>query len=152
MTRPTIYRRWRSKADLAKAAMARVQAREPTIPAGSPRERLVTAVTNFQTALLRPGGMSLIGTLLTEERHLPDLMRGFRERVLAPRRETMRQILTDAAQAGELHPEADVDAAVNLLVGSLYARYLAGKKLTTDWPRRVVNVVWEGIRRRSQLT
>jgi hypothetical protein len=55
----------------------------------------------------RPNGTALIGTLRVEKRHTLELIALFRRRIVRPPRKMLREIL---------------DAAVNMLAGSLYAR------------------------------
>jgi hypothetical protein len=45
----------------------------------------------------------------------------------------------------EVDAGADLDAAANLLVGSFYARYLAGETVPKTWPRRIVETLCRGI-------
>lgn len=150
VTKPTIYLRWPSKADLATAALAHLQAQAPPPTTGRTIDDLHAVLRNFQASLLRPNGMTMIGTLLVEERHTPELIALFRERILKPRRQMVRAVLEAAAQRGELQPDADLDAAVNLLIGSYYARYLSGEGVPPDWPERIVATVWRGIARDGQ--
>lgn len=145
VTKPTIYRRWPSKADLATAALARLQAQELPRATGVTRTDLCATLHNFQGSLLRPNGMAMLGTLLVEERHTPELIALFRERILKPRRTMLSTILEQAQQRGELRPDVDIDVAVNMLVGSYYARYLTGEGVPDDWPERIVAIVWAGI-------
>ena len=94
--------------------------------------------------------MAMIGTLLAEEGHTPKLIRLFRERIVKPRRDGLLAILEAARARGELDADADLDAAVNLLVGSFYARYLSGEGVPQDWPVRVVRLVIAALRGTSQ--
>jgi AcrR family transcriptional regulator len=144
-TKPTIYRRWASKADLAVAALARYQAHEQPQPTGVTADDLRAALRDFHRKLLRPNGMAMIGTLLAEERHTPELIARFRERIVRPRRRLLQTILEGARGRGELRPGADLEAAVTMLVGSFYARYLTGEGVPADWPERVVATVLSGI-------
>ncbi|HEV3344456.1 MAG TPA: helix-turn-helix domain-containing protein [Pirellulales bacterium] len=77
-TKPTIYRRWSSKEELAIAALARFQAQEQPKPTGSTESDLKTLLQDFQKKLLRPNGMAMIGTLLAEEQHTAKLIGLFR--------------------------------------------------------------------------
>jgi AcrR family transcriptional regulator len=144
-TKPTVYRRWPGKAALAVAALAHFQATDPPRRTGATRADLCAALHDFRTKLLRPNGMAMIGTLLVEERHTPELIALFRRRIVRPRRRMFREILEAAREQGELRPGADLDAAVNMLVGSLYARYLTGEGIPADWVERVVATVLAGI-------
>ena len=145
VAKPTLYRRWRSKADLATAAIAMVQAQEAIPNTGSAYGDLVSLLRGFQRSLLRPNGMAMIGTLLAEERRTPDLIALFRERVVRPHREMIRRVLESAQREGAVHPDADLEAAGNLLVGAFYARYELGDSVPPNWPERIVAVVCEGI-------
>lgn len=145
VSKPTIYRRWASKADLATAAIRRLQVSEPPVNAGSSKHTLQGIMQNFRKSLLRPNGMSLVGTVLAEERHTPELLALFRRRLVEPRRRMLREVLERAKAAGELRRDADLDAAVNMLVGALYARYLASSRIPTGWGDVLVDIVWEGV-------
>lgn len=142
VSKPTIYRRWSGKADLATAALVLLRAGEGPVKGRNCRSRLISALRRFRASLLRPNGMSLIGTVLAEEAHTPELLRLFRERVAAPRRALIAGILGEARAARELPPGADPVAWENMLIGSFYAAYLAGEPIPADWPDRVVAAVW----------
>lgn len=150
VSKPTIYRRWASKADLATAAVRTLQLVEPPANTGKSKDDLVHTLENFGRSLLRPNGMSLIGTVIAEESHTPELIRLFRERIVTPRRQMLRAILDRAKAKGELAPRADLDCAVNLLVGGFYARYLADAKVPPAFARDVVEIVWSGIARSAR--
>ncbi|MBL8114400.1 MAG: TetR/AcrR family transcriptional regulator [Acidobacteria bacterium] len=147
VTKPTIYRRFRGKSDLATAAIADLQAQEAPEPRGACRDDLVAALRHFQKGLGRPRGMAMIGTVLVEEGETPELLESFRERVVLPRRRMLLRVLEAAAERKEIRPGADLDAVVNLLVGSFYARHLTGQGIPRDWPERVVDEVWRGLSR-----
>ena len=89
--------------------------------------------------------MSLVGTVLAEEAHTPELLLLFRDRLVAPRRKALRDILERAEKKGELRRGVSLDAAVSMLVGAFYARYLANSKVPAAFARDVVEIVWNGI-------
>ncbi len=146
-SKPTIYRRWAGKEELAIAALAQFQSHNEPTPIGNTEADLVNLLKDFRRKLLRPNGMSMIGTLLAEEFHTPELIRLFRERIVRPRREGILAILRAAVQRDEICASADLDVAVNFLVGSFYARYLSGERLPVDWPERVVHLALAGLRK-----
>lgn len=147
VSKPAIYRRWSSKAELATAALAHLQAGDGPAASGDPRTDLVNLLASFRRLLLRPNGLAMIGTLLVEERENPMLLRLFRERVVAARRLQVRALLEKAVAQRRLRRDVDVDAATNALIGSFYARYISGESIGTDWPERVVALVWDGLAR-----
>lgn len=146
VSKPTLYRRWSGKADLATAALTLIRIAEPPPATGDTLEDLKMALRNFSKSLLRPNGMALIGTVLAEEEHTPDLLRLFRERLVTPRRAILREILRRGQDRGQIAAAADIEAAANLLVGSFYARYLEGQPIEEEWADRVATIVWTGLR------
>ena len=144
VTKPTVYKRWPTKADLATAALAHLQAAEDPPSGGTARARLLTILSSFQRNLLRPNGMAMVGTVLVEEERNPELLALFRRRILGPRRAMLRTVLEEARAEGELRADVDCDAAVNMIIGSYYARYLAGEAIPRDWPERVITTLWQG--------
>ncbi|MFN0101465.1 MAG: TetR/AcrR family transcriptional regulator [Bryobacteraceae bacterium] len=147
VSKPTIYRRWPGKADLATAALRTVQLAEPPVDTGSTPGDLAATLENFCRSLMRPNGMSLIGTVLAEEAHTPELLVLFRERLVTPRCRMLRVILERAKKNGELRRGVSLDAAINLLVGAFYARYLADSSIPAAFPRDLVQLVWSGVAR-----
>ena len=145
VSKPTMYRRWSSKADMATAALRTIQLSEPPVDTGSTVGDLACALRNFSRSLLRPNGMALIGTVLAEEAHTPKLLRLFRERIVTPRRAMVRGIPERAEERRELRPGVDLDCVVNMLVGAFYARYLATSKIPPSFPGELAEIVWNGI-------
>jgi AcrR family transcriptional regulator len=145
VSKPTLYLRYPSKAALATAAVAHV--REQTAPkeTGDTRADLVAQLRHFRAGVERPYGMAMIGTVLAEEHHTPELLERFRDQVVEPRRRMLRLILERARARGELTANADLETAVNALVGSYYASYLAGGRVRRDWPERTVELVLNGL-------
>lgn len=144
VSKPTLYRRYPSKAALATAALAHV--REQTAPreTGDTRADLVALLRHFRAGVERPFGMAMVGTVLAEEHHTPELFAEFRRRLVEPRRQMLRGVLERARLQGELADDADLETAVNMLVGSYYATYLAGR-VPRDWARRAVELTLDGL-------
>ena len=91
--------------------------------------------------------MAMIGSVLAEEHATPELLSLFRERVVEPRRKEIREVLEHARKRGELRENTDIAAAVNMLVGSYYAQYLAGEPFCDEWPEAVVRTILGGLSR-----
>lgn len=144
--KPTIYLRWASKEDIATAAVRALGLKDAPKPTGELRADLLAQLRHLRKNVERTVGMSLIGTLLAEEPEHPQLLEHFREQLVKPRRKLLRGILCGAVERGDLHPDADVESAIDLLVGSYYARYLAGSSFPRSWPEAQVDVVLAGLR------
>ena len=147
VTKPTIYRRWSSKIELAMAALvAYCDASRPPV-VGDTRADLIAEMAHFRRAIARPYGMSLLGTVLAEEHETPELLAAFREYLVVPRRRALRAVLDAARARGEMRPDADVALAVNMLVGVYYAQYLAAAPFAEDWGEKLVDAVLAGLQR-----
>jgi hypothetical protein len=68
-----------------------------------------------------------------------------RQRVVAPRMAYMRALLERAQELGELRPGADLDLALQMLTGSVFARRVAGTESVDGWAERAVDTVWVGM-------
>lgn len=138
-TKPTIYARWPSKAAVAAAALESLRRRTPRHPSGDMRTDLIEELMLLRSGALRANGMTMLGAVLVEQHENPDLLRLFRKHVVTPRRENLRRILRAGSKTGQLQPDADIELAITMLVGSLYAAYMAGRPIARNWPERVVD-------------
>jgi AcrR family transcriptional regulator len=145
VTKPTIYRRYTGKIQLAMAAIVAYCDAAPVVEIGETRADLIAQLNQLRHALDRPNGMGMVGTVLSEERETPALLAGFRQHLVAPRRQMVRAILERARNGGELRSDADLSTAATLLVGAYYAHYLGGTPFPAGWTERVVDLVLTAI-------
>lgn len=142
-TRPAIYRRWPTKADLAVAAVSRLAEASAPAVTGDPFEDLVAELESFRTGITAAGSLSLAGAMLSGA--APDELRQtYIRRVVAPRRGRVRALLNSAVERGLLPADADLGQAAASLTGSWYAYHLAGAKPPRDWPLRAAQLAWRG--------
>jgi AcrR family transcriptional regulator len=146
VSKPTIYLRHPTKADLATAAIASMRARPRPAPTDDVRADLIAHLRLLRAGLERPNGMTMLGTVLAEERETPELLALFRERLVAPRRRELRAVLDAARARGELRRDANLEVAVAALVGAFFARYLAGDSLGGRFITALVDTVLDGLR------
>lgn len=139
-TRPALYRRWSTKADLATAAIAALSRAAERPDTEDPYADLVAELAAFQRGVSRPNGLSLVGSMLQDATD-PELRALYRERVVGPRRARLRHILQRAADAGLVDPDADLDLAVAACTGILYALLLGDRPAGRAWPRRTAAFV-----------
>jgi len=137
----SLYRRFRDRADLATAAIASAQRALPE-PAGDLRADLIAYLRAVDADLGRVG-LGVIASLLG---HDPDTLALYRARVIEPRARHSRQLLHNARQRGQIRPDADLDAAMELLIGSLFTRALTGDRSPRPWPERAVDTLLDGLR------
>lgn len=145
--RPAIYRRYRSRADLAAAALSRLAgSSELELPA-HPRSAIRLLLGATAASLSTPGAMTLLGSLLSLERRDPELMRIFRVAVFEPRQRVVRGVLDDAIAGGWARPDLDAEVVIDLLFGALMASALKGSVIDGDYLDRVVDSAWIIIRK-----
>ena len=141
VAKTTIYRRWRSKEDLALAALLEVIREEPPPRQLGSTEAVLAAylgqlVKNVNSKLY---GRILRG-LISEMAVDPVLARGFREQVLARRLAAMTGLLARGIERGELRPDLDMEIAIDLLLGPIYYRLLvSGQPLTRAFVDRLIH-------------
>jgi AcrR family transcriptional regulator len=146
VTRPTVYLRHPTKAQLATAALAAYREHGKPSDSGDTRADLLARLRHFRRGVERPNGMAMLGTVLAEEPHTPELLALWRKRLVNPRRDELRAILLRAMERGELRPDADVEAAVAMLVGSYFAHYVERGRAPRGWPEAEVDMVLAALR------
>lgn len=141
-TVPSLRRRYRDKSALVAAVIDSLRIDPLRPPKGPPRSRAAAILDNFDHNLRRPNSMALLATLLAEEARRPELIERFRERLAKPRRQALREALQLGIAAGELADDLDLEVAVNMLIGSFYARYISHGRIPANWSNRVLAQLW----------
>lgn len=144
VSKPTVYLRYPSKADLVAAAFAHLRIGGAPALTGVLRDDLVAQLAHLRAVFERVG-MSLVGVCMAEEQQVPDLIATLRAGSLQPGRRLLLDALRAARDRGELAPDADLATAVELAVGAYYARHLAGESFDAAWPERVADAVMRAV-------
>jgi AcrR family transcriptional regulator len=147
--RPTVYRRYASKAELVAAALESLSPEDETPLPDDTRGALLTLLGLTASALGARGGMTLVGSLLAQESRDPELVGLFRSRLFTPRHEIVREVLRRGIERGEVDPGASLEVAIDLLFGSLLARGVEGEPPDDAFLAAVVDVVLAGVGRRA---
>ena len=144
VTRPTVYRRWPSKAQLAIAAVAGMVAETRHAPSGDTRADILDIARSLESGFLDAKYLGLLGTAIVERAHHPEIFELYRENLVVPRRGSVRAVLDHGIALGQVRPDTDVDVVVAMLVGSFYAAQLAGDRTgLTGWAERVTDAVMQ---------
>jgi AcrR family transcriptional regulator len=138
--RPAIYRRYKDKSEMVRAALSDKRARVAKIDSGSAREDLV-AYMEFSRLRFEP---ALAGTILVDGRKDPRLLTFFREGMLLPRLDDMIEALERGKQRGEVRADLDTRLAVHALMGAFMVHNLESDRPPKGWSRRVVDTLWDG--------
>jgi AcrR family transcriptional regulator len=138
-TKPTVYERFQTKAQLAARALESLRQRTPRRLSGDLRSDLVEELSLLRAGALERNGITMLAAVLAEEHTNPELLRAFRTHVVRPRRRNIRRILRAGQASGQLDPAADIETGIAMLVGSLYAAYSAGRRPGPEWAGQVVD-------------
>lgn len=116
----TIYRRYSGRDDLLGAALDHLRDDSPlALAEGSARERLEAALDYIRTPMTHTRGGRVMAQVISAGAQHPDFLAVFYDRVLGPRRRMLIGILREGVAEGWVDPDADLDAAVTLLVGPM---------------------------------
>lgn len=139
----SIYRRWPTRAELLAAVLGRLSDGNGSIPdSGTFRDDLTAAVRE-EIASLESSGAALPQVSL-EARDDPELAPVVRD-IIASRRRAVYPILERAVKRGELSKDVDFDAALDLVLGSLWSRLISHRRLNGSDAEEIVNHALEGI-------
>jgi len=144
VSRATVYRRYRDKADLVTAAIASNATSIPPIdPQTEPRSALARFLQEFDSRFAE-SCLEVIGGLIGA-REEPHAMAMHRDRVVAPRNSYALTLLAMAQRNGELAPDADLDLALQMLAGSVLHRRVSGNAAGPRWAELAVDTIFAGM-------
>lgn len=147
VTRPTVYRRWPTKEELAFAAVEFLIIPSRHEPTGDLRADLLDIARSMYDGFITHGFLGLLGSALTERTHHPEIYALYKERLIQPRRASIRAVLERGVADGDIPLDVDLDVVVAIFVGSFYAVSIAGEaRMATSWPERLVDAVMRSIR------
>lgn len=146
ISKMTMYKRWSSKTALIGAALNHLQVDHVLERTGSTREDLIALLIAMARQYDEVGGMSILGSCLTDEPRSGELLKIIRESTLVPRRAHFKEVLQSGLDRGVLRADTDLEAAVSSIVGAFYADHLAGIAFTEDRAATIVNLILAGLR------
>jgi AcrR family transcriptional regulator len=121
--KPAIYRRWRSKQDMAVALISEVAWAHLDMPdTGRLRGDVIAFLRAEYAVLTDPLAKAIIPDLLSEANRNPDLAEALLATVRDPRRTRAAAIIRRAIERGEVADTVNPDLALDVLAGPLYWR------------------------------
>jgi AcrR family transcriptional regulator len=136
VARTTIYRRYRDRAAVLRAAMDRLTDQEVPPEDLDVRDKLRWVLTRVCVVLEEGLGRGGVGAVLTDG--APELTDAFREALAVHLRPLEAAIAADA-QRGLLRPDLDADVVVNLVFGSYLGEVLRYGRPRGDWMDRTLD-------------
>lgn len=141
----TIYRHWRTRADLVMEALSTLPGPTPPAATGELRGDLCATLRALGEVLVDPARSRLLATLVDAAERDPELAE-LHVAHGAVRRAPVRALFDAAVARGELASDLDTSLAVDLVVGPLFYRRLLGHRpLTGDEIDEVVDAVLAGL-------
>ncbi|KHO18632.1 TetR/AcrR family transcriptional regulator [Mycolicibacterium setense] len=118
-----IYRRWKSKGDLAADLVTKVAVAAIDVPdTGTLRGDIRAYLENGREALTHRLARTIIPDLLAEAARDPEYAATIAGQIREPRRHKAAQLFERARQRGEIAEDADIDVALDMVGGALYWR------------------------------
>ena len=145
VTRATVYRRYPTKADMVTAAVCTMAGPDEPCDCPDLRTTLVELLRGFHAAVGPSDGISIAASLYLQRHDHPEMLESFRETVTKPCRLKMAAVVQLSREKGEIHPDTDPEAVVEMLIGSYLYRTFAGVPSPDNWPEQAVAAVWRGL-------
>jgi AcrR family transcriptional regulator len=144
-SKATIYRRWRSKEELAVELVRTLGTPHVAVAdLGNARRELIAVAADVILRLTDSDFGPVIRRLLCEIAGNPAVGEPFRETVIKARRDEVRRIIERGIARREIRTMADADLAADVLVGSIYARGLFGGALNDAYAESLVDSILMG--------
>jgi AcrR family transcriptional regulator len=146
VSRPTLYRRWRTKFELVVDALDygfRKQRDAYTVDLADlpPREAFTEAVRRLDPAYFNPDAMVLMGNFAGEAIRTPELLGILREHAVEPRVTLVENVLSQLQERGAVQAGIDRRTIATLCFGSYFAAFYRGEG-REEIPEAVVSVLW----------
>jgi AcrR family transcriptional regulator len=152
VAKTTVYRRFPTRNDLIVGALVRLNDELPAPPPVGPvRERLIGVLNGIRRRTRESVRGRILIQVASEGLRDPALADLVHQRVLAPRRQVLRDVIADGIASGELRADVEVDTVVPVLVGPmLYLGMWSGSTITQGVTvESVVDLVLSGLTRAS---
>ena len=141
-SKATIYRRWRSKEELAIELLHELSSPSLVIPdSGDTRAELVTVTQSCIGRLTESDFGPVVRSMLCEIAANPTVGDRFRAVVVQARRDEVRRVIERGIDRGDLPRETDPDVATELLLGPIYFRLAFGGALDREFGEKVVDAL-----------
>jgi AcrR family transcriptional regulator len=144
-SKATIYRRWRSKEELAIELLRELAIPHIVVPdSGDTREELRAIAQDVIDRLTQSEFGPVIRRLLCEIAGNAAVGEAFRATAVVPRRDEVRVVIERGMQRGELRASVDADIVTELLIGSICFRLIFGGAFDERFTEEVVDMVMSG--------
>jgi AcrR family transcriptional regulator len=139
----TVYRWWRSKAELVLDALADILEAPPVLDTGDTRSDLMGIVHQAVTLYSdETGARTVIAGLISDMNHDPRIATALRDRFIHPRRAGNREVVARAIERGELPADTDIELVIDILVAPIsYRAIVTGTPTPSDIATKLVDQI-----------
>jgi AcrR family transcriptional regulator len=141
VAKTTVYRRYATPAQLALAAIGRLNASDRGVDTGSTRDDL----SQLLEAVRQRIDPTVTATVLVEAQTHPEILEAAREAMIGPAVQRFRTVLQRGVDRGELKADLNVDRAADALLGSYFAYYYERGRPGPEWPDDVLDTLYPGL-------
>lgn len=145
VAKTTVYRRYSSPAQLALAAIGRMNAEVPDPDTGSARGDLVAVLESVRQRI----DPTVTATVLVEAQTHPEVLEAARRNMITPAVERFRRVLRAGVASGELRTGLNVDRSADALLGAFFTYFYERGRPGTEWPEEVVAALYPGLTDRA---
>lgn len=132
IAKTTIYRRFPSRDDLIVGVLESINAELPTTyPGGTLRDRIVALLTAVRGAPQTQRGQILLHAAAEGARQ-PEIAALVHDRILRPRHDLLREVISEGITRGDLREDVDLDVVVSCLVGPALHLGMWGRQAGTE--------------------
>lgn len=145
VSKATIYRRWRSKSELMRATLSRIEEPAETIDTGDLRGDLQSLMRGAVDEFVDSDAAHLMPQLSAEAQIDPEV-REFLHSYARTRRGGVREILERARDRGVLRDDLDLEVVIDMLTAPIFIRKLiTGDPITTRAVDDAIDMLLRGV-------
>ena len=142
IAKTTIYRRYRNRRDMLRAALTQLISATPAPPRADATARVHWLARHAVGAVGDGIGFGGFAALLTEED--PEFSGLFRE-VLVAQRAGLVAVIEEMKGDGDMAPHADPDMLIDAIVGAYIAERARIGHVHDDWESRLIATWWPAL-------
>ncbi len=142
VAKTTIYRRYRDREEMIAAALTSLTSPPPPPDASSLQSMLQWVIEQSFNAIESGIGLGGVAALLTDEdTRFAALIRA----LLVEHRAALAAVVEDAAAAGQLRADLDVDTMLDCIIGAYLAEQARSGHVQPGWAQRILRALWPAV-------
>lgn len=150
VSKATVYRWWKNKAELVVEAFLSTVGPELRFDADEPLEEALRSQM-LRLAKIFSGSMgTVIAAVIGAGQSEPDMLKAFNRGWIEPRRAEARKLLQDEMDRGTIRNDVPPDVILDLLYGAFYFRLLIRKRpIDREFVENIADIVMAGCKQQN---